>query len=218
MKSDMTIKVQDHMFLAHKNVLASRNSVFETTIEALASKYISIPDSDPETFKVFLKHIYNHKVEKKDITAELFEVAHKYMDSKLQKICEDHFALSISEKNAVQLLLLSTNVENKQLEELSLKFITSRFETLNLREEFVKNKNNPGSVEAIFKVFELVMENLKNEKDVQSVLLKNVTDSFNIQKSMFFFINLYFIQFVYISNIYSFYICQIILIFILYVF
>lgn len=113
--SDLTIRVRDQQFLGHKNILAARNTVFETVITALPtttnlSSSIDIPEIDPSTSKIFLKYIYTQDLDRKVISKNLIIVAHKYVDSVLKEICEDQLLFKLCESKAVDLLILSTEL------------------------------------------------------------------------------------------------------------
>lgn len=153
--SDLTINILDHSFLAHKKILSTRNSVFKSVIAALPTTYdlsssISIPDFDPIIFKIFLKYIYTQIIDKKDISEDLLDVAHKYVDSKLLKICEDNLMLTtVSEESAIKLLISSTNVGNEKLQEKATTFIVERYAEMTKRDDFQKLEQNPEAMRAI---------------------------------------------------------------------
>lgn len=177
-KSDLTIKVQNDSFLVRKDILASRNTVFRAAITALSSNYITIPDSSPQTFKLFLRHVYNHSIIDREISEELLKVAYKYEDKRLQKLCEDRLMSTICEANAVKLLILSVDVACQRLEEKSSRFIAENFDKMNVQADFEKHRENPKVVTSIFKVLDTVVK-----KKVQNEI-KSAIDTFNVQKSM----------------------------------
>lgn len=172
MKSDLTIKVKDLLFLGHKNILSTRNSVFETVISALPtqnniSSSIDIPNCDPSAFKIFLKCIYTKNVAIIDISKELISVAHLYVDTKLKKICEDNLVQKLSKENAVDFLILSTKIESEKLKEEASKFIADGFEAMTDRADFQVIKQNPEAVEAIFSRLSINVDSFKKSLNVQ---------------------------------------------------
>lgn len=172
--SDLTIRVENHSFLSHKEILSTRNTVLKTVISALdstgnKSSSITIADFDLQTFEIFLKHIYTGEVDEGGISKELLMVAHKYDDSKLKKICEDNLVLKIEESNAVEMLMLSIKVNAQKLKEEASKFIAERYEKMKGQDGFQQVKLDPEAVDAVFSQFELK--------------IKRINESFIIQKS-----------------------------------
>lgn len=154
-KSDLTIKIKDHIFLGHTDILSTRNAVFNSTISALSatsnlSSTIEISDFEPKIFEIFLKYIYTQNLDKKDISTELMNVAHKY-DLNLLKICEDNLVSSISEGNAVKWVIFGTFFDSEKVREEASKFIVKNFAKMIEREDFQQVKENPAVVEAIFR-------------------------------------------------------------------
>lgn len=175
-KSDLTIKVEDHIFLGHKEILATRNSVFETVISALPknsglSSSVSIPDFDSRVFKIFLKYIYTQYIDENDISKELINAAHKYVDLKLKKICEDHLVSTVSENTAVRLLILGANTCSENLKEVASKFIADRFAQMKQRADFQEVTRNPEAIKTIFKQFELQIGSYYDSLHVQKSTL-----------------------------------------------
>lgn len=171
-KSDLTIKVQNLSFLGHKEILSTRNSVFETIISALPkpnkiSSSIDIPDCDPNTFAIFLKYIYTQNVARSDVSKELLNVAHLYVDTKLKKICEDNLVQKLSKENVVDLLIFSTKVESEKLKTEASKIIADGFVTIKDQPDFQVVKQNPEAVEAIFNQLGINIDSLNKSLNVQ---------------------------------------------------
>lgn len=157
-KSDLTIKVQNDLFLAHKNILSSRNALFKTTVSKLpstrnVSSSICITHSEASIFKIFLLYIYTRQVEDGNISKELLEIAHKYDDVTLKGMCQVHLLTTLSEKNAVELLSLGTDLDCKALKDRAAKFIADRYAEIKNQDEFKLVKQNDAAVEAIFSHF-----------------------------------------------------------------
>lgn len=173
--SDLTIKVQDDYFLAHKDFLSSQNKVLKTVISALPttsnfSSSINVLDLDPKVFKNFLKYIYTGEVDEKEISKELLQVAHKYTDRKLKKICEEHLLSAICEGNAAELLILATIVGCQKLIEKTSKFIAERYVMMKEQDVFQKVKEHPAAIEAIFIQFADTIDTLYTSKTNQKGL------------------------------------------------
>lgn len=168
-KSDLTIKVRNHLFLGHKDILSNRNTVFDTVISALPSindvtSSIDIPDFEPKTFKIFLQFIYTQEISNEDISQELMSVAHKYEESRLQKICEDKMVSTFCEESAFKLLILGVDVGSQNLIEKASKFIADRYKEMKERVDFQSVKKNPAAVEAIFNQFAVKVDSLDIQK------------------------------------------------------
>lgn len=166
-KSDLTIKVQNDYFLAHKNVLSSQNYILKNLISTLkstknVSSSLNIPQFDSKTFKIFLQYVYTGNVDKNDVSNELLIVAHKYFDLKLSKICENMLVSTVCEENAVDLLILSTEVESEKLKEGASKFIADNYIEMKERVEFQNVKTNPAAVDAIFQQFAILNQSLND--------------------------------------------------------
>lgn len=134
-KSDLTVKVQKETFLAHKNILSTRNTVFKNVISTLSSESelsssINIPEFDSSTFKIFLMFIYTQNIKLKDISKELMCIAHKYIDEKLKKICEDYLLFDLCEENAIELLELGADVGSEILKEKASELIADKYEIM----------------------------------------------------------------------------------------
>ncbi|KAG8173656.1 hypothetical protein JTE90_010542 [Oedothorax gibbosus] len=71
--SDLTLKVGDEEFKAHKNILCARSSVFNTMLnyemEEKLTNCVKITDFDPPTVRKMLNYIYCGQVE--DLTPEV---------------------------------------------------------------------------------------------------------------------------------------------------
>lgn len=174
MKSDLVVEVQEHSFLGHKKVL-SRNKTFKTAISSLSTaNTLSLSNEgsnfDLNIFTVFLKYLYSREVDKSEISIELMNVAFTYGDSKLQKVCEEKLVSTVTEENAIELLILSTKVQSEILKEKTSKFIAERYEEMKDQDEFQAVTENPVAVEAIFSQF--------------SVRIDRLYDSFKLQKGL----------------------------------
>lgn len=145
--------------------------------ETVASS-IGITDFDPSTFKVFLKYIYTRDVNKDEFTKPLINIAHKYVDSNLMKICEVFLVSKVDESNAVDLLLLSLEVGSLMLKKEASKFIAEKYAEMKDRVDFQKLSQNPQAVKAIFMQF-AVKVHILNERCVQK------SNKWNLQKIFF---------------------------------
>ncbi|CAD6204159.1 GSCOCG00009892001-RA-CDS [Cotesia congregata] len=111
-KCDITIKVGDKKFEAHKVILIARSSVFNAMfshdMKENKENEVTIPDINPEIFKKVLDYIYIDKAEDLfSFTEELLEAADKYQLLGLKDLCECSLSKTLSPGNAVKILILA---------------------------------------------------------------------------------------------------------------
>lgn len=140
-KCDITIKVGDKEFEAHKVILISRSSVFEAMflqdMNENKEHEVTIPDIDPEVFKKVLDYMYTDKVEDLISFAEnLLEAADKYQLFGLKNLCECSLSKTLSPGNAVKILVLADRHYAKRLEEVAIDFIANNWIKFKNTEEF----------------------------------------------------------------------------------
>lgn len=153
--SDMTIKVQNHIFLTHKEIISERSAVFKKTISTLLSNSsspvtVNVTEFNPTVFKLFLDHIYDNTLSGKDISINLLSIAHAYADSTLKNICDFHLAKNITLANAVDYLVTGIKVESQRLEDAAAQFIAQHFKEVSVQPEFDRVQQNLKAVSAVF--------------------------------------------------------------------
>ncbi|XP_065209097.1 speckle-type POZ protein-like [Planococcus citri] len=129
---DVTISVKGKEYRAHKNILATRSTVFDKmlSIDMLESKknHIDITDVDHEPFEEMLYYIYTGKVKNLDESAfELLPVADKYDLNELRSMCEEVLLKEISTDNATRILILADTHRAEELKERALRFIKENY-------------------------------------------------------------------------------------------
>lgn len=87
-------------------------------------------------------------------------LAHKYVDSRLEKICEDHLLSTLSEETAIELLELSTSVQSEKLKDEASEFIVDEFKVIQKQAAFQRMKENVSAVDAIFNQFTVKIDDL----------------------------------------------------------
>ena len=88
--ADVTLKVEDNEFKAHKLILAAASPVFEAMFKDGTKEhrdnYVNIQDMDSDVFDVFLRFLYSGQVEHLDeMYFDLFAAADKYDVQPLRK-------------------------------------------------------------------------------------------------------------------------------------
>ncbi|CAO2149781.1 unnamed protein product [Urochloa humidicola] len=114
---DVKLKVRDKLFMAHKNVLAARSSVFFAELFGPLKKEVTdlveIHDMEPEVFKAMLDFIYTDMVpevimgEEIAMTQHLLVAADRYDLKRLKLICEYKLCSRVTRKTAAITLVLA---------------------------------------------------------------------------------------------------------------
>ncbi|CAO2144799.1 unnamed protein product [Urochloa humidicola] len=114
---DVKLKVRDKLFLAHKNVLAARSSVFFAELFGPLKKeptdLVEIHDMEPEVFKAMLDFIYTDTIpevimgEEIAMTQHLLVAADRYDLKRLKVICEYKLCCRVTRKTAAITLVLA---------------------------------------------------------------------------------------------------------------
>ena len=127
--SDVTLKIQDSSFPAHKAILAARSPVFAAMFnhelkEKLANE-VEISNFKPEVFKEIIRYIYTCKVPPKkmvEFAPEILAAADAYYLSDLKDECEKHLGYRLSADNCIEFLLLADLHSAELLKKKALDF------------------------------------------------------------------------------------------------
>ena len=116
-------------FYAHKYVLATSSVVFEAMFYGdLAEKgsTVHLPDTDEESFEVFLRSLYTDDYKMTtEMAINVMYLANKYMISPLIEKCVDVFQENLQPDNVATILELALFFEEKQLEMKCWKVVES---------------------------------------------------------------------------------------------
>jgi BTB/POZ domain len=128
--TDVTLKVKDKEFKAHKVILAAASPVFKAMFKEGTKEHedscVNIQDMDSDVFEVFLRFLYSGQVDQLDeMISELFVAADKYDVQPLREICIHHMAKNISMDNAVNMLILADRYGLEPIKIQAQKFITN---------------------------------------------------------------------------------------------
>ncbi|XP_034570016.1 BTB/POZ and MATH domain-containing protein 1 [Setaria viridis] len=132
---DVKLKVRDKLFLAHKNVLAARSSVFMAELfgplkEGEADS-VEIHDMEPVVFKAMLDFIYTDNVpevrtgEEIAMAQHLLVAADRYDLKRLKMICEHNLCSRITKKTAATTLVLAEQHGCNGLKKACFAFLSS---------------------------------------------------------------------------------------------
>ena len=133
--ADVTLKVEDNEFKAHKLILAAASPVFEAMFKEGTKEhednYVNIEDIDSDVFEVFLRYLYSGQAENlEEMVLELFAAADKYDVQPLREICIHHMVKNISVNNAVNMLVLADRYNVEPIKLQAQKFITNNIISL----------------------------------------------------------------------------------------
>ncbi|KAK3089222.1 hypothetical protein FSP39_001872 [Pinctada imbricata] len=135
-ESDRDVEVYE--IPAHRVILASRCKWFSRALQSgmreSIDKKISIHDTNPEVFSLFLEYLYGGQLNVKDLTtdhlSELLSLADRYEVAGLQEVCEMSLKSHIDKETAVYLFSLADQVQSKSLKERVLSYMVENQEVL----------------------------------------------------------------------------------------
>jgi speckle-type POZ protein len=133
--TDVTLKVKDKEFKAHKLILAAASPVFEAMFKEGTKEhqdnYVNIEDIESDVFEVFLRYLYSGQVEHLDeMVSDLLAAADKYDVQPLKERCIHHMVKNISVDNAVNMLILADRYNVEPIKLQAQKFITNNIMSL----------------------------------------------------------------------------------------
>ncbi|XP_057320118.1 speckle-type POZ protein-like [Microplitis mediator] len=145
--SDITLVVSNREFKSHKALLMVRSPVFYAMLshdmKEKKENKITVPDIDPELFEKVFEFIYSDKVTDLDNFAEqLLEVADQYQLPGLVELCEESLGKSLTDYNAVRIMVLADRFNAKQLFDFAIDYVVSnitRIMTTSDYQEIVKS-------------------------------------------------------------------------------
>lgn len=154
--SDVTLKVSDQIFYAHKCILTSRSPVFEAMfaheMKEKIDNVVDIEDVDHEVFREMLRFMYAGKVNNIEIHAyKLLAVADRYSIQGLKNLCEESIGEDLTLGNAVRYLKYADDCNAAGLKRQVLDFIAFNSEKMLDIPEYQSLENMPSKL-----VFEVV--------------------------------------------------------------
>ncbi|CAC5403376.1 unnamed protein product [Mytilus coruscus] len=130
---DVTFRVgtDQRIVKAHKYMLASRSSVFNTMFEGSCPEKgeVFVPDVNFETFKVLLRYIYSDLLDPSlDNMQEVLYIAEKYMLSTMKDECSNQLVSSIETSNAHLVFDVASNFNLQSVKSKTLEHIQKNAE------------------------------------------------------------------------------------------
>ena len=87
---------------------------------------MTIIDFDSETVFTFLKFLYTGCVDSANVSADLYAMADKYVDSNLKKLCENNLCKSLNRDNVQSYLASSEKYNIKMLKLVAINFLANQ--------------------------------------------------------------------------------------------
>lgn len=135
-EADVTFKVREELFSAHKIVLAMRSPVFKAELYGPLSdkrtRRITVNDMQPAVFKALLHFIYTdllpsmHDLEdtdRKEMVKHLLVAADKYAMERLKLMCEGLLCMSLHVDTVATTLALADQHHCSKLKDACVQFI-----------------------------------------------------------------------------------------------
>lgn len=155
MKFDIDIVVKGKVIKAHKEVLASQNTIFlDEFLSQPNLERIEIVDLDPEAVEIFIRYLYTGKIADGTISEELFLVAHRYVDPNLKHICRKELGQRLTLKNATGRFLAFLKCKEKNLINEGSIFLAKNFNDTKIYSDFDKVFENEEATDVIFESFD----------------------------------------------------------------
>ncbi|XP_051173211.1 speckle-type POZ protein B-like [Leptopilina boulardi] len=132
---DVTFKVENKVFTAHKMILSLRSPVFAAMFKSKMSEeltsIVEIKDIESTIFQKMLRFIYTDEVKYlKESAIQLYNAAEKYQLEKLKRMCINSLYENLSLKTVIETLKFAKKFSIFYLEQSCLKYLVLNIETL----------------------------------------------------------------------------------------
>lgn len=127
--ADVTFKLGDKTFRAHKAILVARCPVFAAMfnqeMKEKISDHVDVNDVRPEVFQELLRFIYTGRVQRMEEfgIAELLIAADKYLLENLKQRCAASLAKQLSKENCLEILVLADQYSLVNLKDTAIDFL-----------------------------------------------------------------------------------------------
>ncbi|KAH0564642.1 hypothetical protein KQX54_013258 [Cotesia glomerata] len=177
--SDVTIKVENETFSAHKIVLGKNSPVLETMLNSKKQKkcIISFKGFDKETVEEVLRFLYTGKVEKdndSDLILKLLSFADKYQVKILMDFSETKLIKTLTADNVIEILVATDKYDLVDFKKNAIKFMIENKAYIEFTDA-IKQINNSKVIWEFF--FE--QSGMKNSENDESSIGENDQDSFD---------------------------------------
>ncbi|XP_044596536.1 BTB/POZ and MATH domain-containing protein 3-like [Cotesia glomerata] len=127
--SDISIKVGEEEYPAHKLVLACHSMVFkkmlDTEMKEKQENCIDLSEFDAKTIKEVIRFLYGREIETNDLDLllKLSSFAHMYQINRLKDYCESKLLTSFQVDNIVKILVTIDNYDMDKVKNQAMKFL-----------------------------------------------------------------------------------------------
>jgi len=133
--SDVLIQCEGRHFKCHKAILSSRSPVFRAMFQHKSmleqqKNAVDIQDLSAATVERMLKYVYSGRMDMMDDMCDLLAAADKYDLKELKSSCEMSLSESLSNQNAVDLLILADRHTSHDLRKAALDFLLSNLSSV----------------------------------------------------------------------------------------
>ncbi|XP_051169184.1 speckle-type POZ protein-like [Leptopilina boulardi] len=167
---DVTFKVEDKEFNAHKIILILRSPVFAAMFQIKMTEeltsIVKIEDIKSTIFQKMLRFIYTDKVnDLKESAAALYYAAEKYQLEKLKTMCINSLCKNLSSETVIETLKLAEMFSIFDLKQKSLKCLVLHLKALEGTHSFVQLVDNYPHICLEIKKVQITNNNNNKQED-----------------------------------------------------
>lgn len=131
--TDVTIKVKEKIFSAHKFILSARSPVlaamFENEMIEKETGFVDISDCNPEAFNDFLLYLYSGEFDPEKCNFfHLYKIGDKYDVPQLKLTCANFINCSLSVENFCEIYLFGQKFNEEKILTAAQNFFNENFE------------------------------------------------------------------------------------------
>ena len=154
---DIKIECQGEKIEFHKFLLSKVSDVFQNMVEnpnfiESHQGIIAIKEISPDTIKTFKELLYENRIEKTDLDAELLIFCDRYNIKPMAEFCSEFLQTSVTKENLLEIVDAAYKVNDDELLKKAVDFVRlnyGSFEDIEQWEDFLKS--NPGCVVKMMK-------------------------------------------------------------------
>lgn len=145
---DVTLKVRDKEFKAHRAVLIARCNVFAATFrhDTLEKQtgIITISDCDPDSFQEFLEYLYSGELGEISVGSalNLYYTSDKYDVEELKTFCVEYLMQCLAIENVCEIVMLADKYDETRLFTASQDFFNENVTKILLTSEWQRLMKN----------------------------------------------------------------------------
>ncbi|XP_008217299.1 speckle-type POZ protein B-like [Nasonia vitripennis] len=161
--SDVTFKIGNQTWRAHKCILAKRSSVLATMFqEEIKDNVAEIKNVEPNVFMEFLRYVYSGKVNDiEKIAEELLFLAVRYKLDTLFEMCEETICEEVNFESVVEKLRFAHNYKASNLKKTAMNLIVSNAKNIVVLPSFKALTDTPDLLYEV--LLSMAMHNIYKE-------------------------------------------------------